>query len=201
MKLFTALVAATLLLFSCNHSTVTPPPKNADQTPQALQDGKTDILSSRSRMSILDELYEELTAANPALKQLRTDIAALYEQENAAGEVFNNYNGKSVGYYDAATTQAASLTDTVLQQKMMALLNTSQQKYAAKTAELNALRSVIAANNISIRDKQTVLKIALTLPLIEQYQSNHLPDKKTLSDFAAKQNKVITAIDSLNPLK
>jgi hypothetical protein len=57
----------------------------------------------------------------------------------------------------------------------------------------------MSANGATLRDHHSVLKIVLTLPLIEQYQDNCKPNKVELEDVIQFQEKLIQRTDSLTP--
>ncbi|GAB2670787.1 hypothetical protein GCM10027036_25140 [Flavihumibacter cheonanensis] len=50
---------------------------------------------------------------------------------------------------------------------------------------------------MTISDLHNVLKIIRTLPLIDKYQNDNIPNTKSLEDYLKKQDKVITIADTL----
>lgn len=190
-------VLLLLLPFSCSNTDN----KAIAETPKALKgSGEYEIESFRwsAKVNLVQELYSELSAKTPELKKLNEDVKALLEkQQNLYGK-FDEYDGKSTSYYGNANSFAGSVADSTLRARMQQLINASKQKYEGLTAELNALNKQIAANNSSIADQHTALKLVLTLPLMEQYQKQHLPAKKDYKDAIATQNKTLKNIDGLN---
>ena len=195
---FTVFICVSLLI-SCGDRQQENKPETAKETPKALQDENLEIKSfSRSSNDLLEDLYQELVNKTPSLKKLEKDIIDISPKTGILEEKYNAYNTKSFSYYTAASLKAASINDSVLKQKMIDLITNSKNKYSKKTKELNQLLKQISENNTTINDRHAVLKIVLTLPLIEKYQNDNLPDKKELKDLINQQGKLIEHIDSLS---
>jgi hypothetical protein len=75
----------------------------------------------------------------------------------------------------------------------------SSNKYAAKTAELNSLLKQISKNDATMSDHHTVLKIVLTLAMIEKYQDDNKPKTAACKDVIDRQQRLISRTDSLTP--
>jgi len=83
--------------------------------------------------------------------------------------------------------------------KIIELITTSGKKYTSKTAEINSLIKLISKNGSTLNDQHIILKIVLTLPLIEKYQDDNKPNKKEFKDLINEQEKLILRADSLTP--
>jgi hypothetical protein len=170
------------------------------ETPKALQDSKLDLISySRSGTDLVEELYLELAVKSPALKKLEEELDANNNKLNDVNDLFNKYNNKSVSYYNSAGNMANSITDSLLRKKMASIIQTSKAGYSKKTAELNNLLDIIASNRASLNDIHSVLKIVLTMPEIEKYQSDKLPGDKEFKDLIREQEKLIEQTNKLIP--
>ena len=181
-------------LFSCSNEKS----ENHHVNPKAFQDNKKTDFKSYSRPSdITEELYQELVSNNPELQKLEDQLNAFNPKE--AKSKFNNYNSKSSSYYDAANHKIAALSDSVLKEKMMNLMASSSQQYDTNTAELNSLITQVSKNGTTIRDQHTVLKIMLTLPLLEEYQKVNKPKKNELMELINQQLHLIQRLDTLTP--
>lgn len=182
------------ILFYCGSNTTDSVP--GQETPKALQD---DVLSyKRSGKSLMEDLYDELVTKSPELKTLEDNLDILRKKETDLKEAFDKYDSKSHHYYNS-TARANSISDSLLRKKIEALLTSSQKKYSAKKSEIGSLLAAAASNNASLQDHHLVLKIVLTLPLMEEYQNDNLPDGKNYSEFTADQKKVIKEIGKLTP--
>lgn len=171
------------------------------ETPKALQDEKSEVeyYSSFRSGNLVDNLYQELVGKTPALKQLEDDLKAINPKANEANDRFQSYDRKSTDYYSSANQHASEISDSLLKNKMLALIAANNQQYSAQTAELRSLLNSISKNSTSLRDQQTVLKIVLTMSLIEKYQAENKPDKKIFKDLIDQQGKLLQRIDSLSP--
>lgn len=170
-----------------------------EETPKTLQDHTLDVSGYSRSGDLTEELYEEVVDKIPALKQLEKDIEALKQQTNQVTGKFNQYNSKSNHYYSSADYKASAITDSLLRQKMNALIAGSRKKYSEKNADINAVLKQISDNSVTINDHHTVLKIMLTLPLIEKYQDDYKPGKETFEAFKLQQEKLLEQIDQSIP--
>ncbi len=185
-------ITCITMLVSCGNrqqanNTITKP-----ETPQALQDGNSELKSfTRSSNDLTEELYQELVDKTPALKKLEEDINALQPKQSVVEETYNKYVGKSSMYYANASTKASTIKDSLLKRKIINLITNSNNQYINKTKNLTSLLHHISGNTSSLVDHHLVLKIVLTLPLIEKYQNDNPPDKKEFKDLIYKQEKLI----------
>jgi hypothetical protein len=169
------------------------------ETPKALQDGNLEIKSYSRSGNLTEELYQELVDKNPALKKLEEDLAAYSPKPNELNEKFQQYDNKSNNYYRSASDKASTITDSLLRMKIISLIKTSTKKYSTKTAGLHSLLGQISKNGATLNDHHSVLKIVLTLPVIEKYQDDNNSGKKEFKDFINQQENLILQIDSLTP--
>ena len=190
-----AIFFSVLLLISCDS-------KQKDvkvETPDALQDDKLEIKSYRSSGNLTEELYQDLVKAKPELKRLEDELDGSKSKPDELNEIFNNYNYKSNSYYRSANLVSNSITDSVLKIKISELITKSSKRYDQNIGELNSLIKQIALNNTTLNDHHAVLKIVMTLPLIEKYQKDNLPSTKDFKDVIKHQDNIIELIDSLTP--
>jgi len=196
--ILSALFALTFLV-SCDIGQ-TEKNKTAEQeTPQALQEDNIVIKSYSRTGDLIEVLYQELVDKNPELKALEEDLDVFRPKSQGITDKFNQYNYKSNTYYSAANNKASEISDSLLKTKIISLLTKSNDKYSTKTAELNSLLKQISKNKATLNDHHTVLKIVLTLPLIEKYQNDHKPNKVEFNDMIKQQEKLILQTDSLIP--
>ena len=197
-KNFFGTIFILTLLFSCGGGR-TNDNATKQETPKALQDSKLEIKSYSRSGDLTEELYQELVDKTPALKKLEDDLDAFRPKPNDINEKFNQYNSKSNSYYSSANYKATAITDSLLRMKIVALITTSNKQYSTKTAELNSLLQQISKNGATLNDHHSVLKIVLTLPIIEKYQDDNKPDKKEFKNLINEQENLILRTDSLTP--
>jgi hypothetical protein len=199
IKKFIGTVFILTLLFSCGNKQIGDNATTKQETPKALQDDKLEIKSYSRSGDLTEELYQELVGKNPALKKLEDDLDAFRPKPNELTDKFNKYDSKSNSYYSSANYKAAAITDSLLRMKILSLITTSNKQYSTKTAELNSLLKQIAKNGATLNDHHSVLKIVLTLPMIEKYQDDNKPDKKEFKNLIKQQEDLIERTDSLTP--
>jgi predicted transcriptional regulator len=190
-------ILISVMLLSCGGQTDKEPTKQ--ETPQALQDEKLDIKSYGRSGDLTEELYQELVDKMPALKKLEDDIDAFEPKPNDIKDKFNKYDSKSNSYYSSSNYKASAISDSLLKAKIISLITASNKKYTNKTAELNSLLKQISKNGATLNDHHSVLKIVLTIPIIEKYQDDNKPSKKEFKDLISEQVKLILQTDSLTP--
>jgi hypothetical protein len=193
------IISLTIFVFSgCGHKKNKQDAKQ--ETPEALQESKLDIISySRSGNDLVEKLYRELAGKSTELQKLGADLDEYNDKLDNVNELFSKYNGKSDSYYSSAGNMANSISDSLLRKKMKTFISTSIDKYDKKTAELNALLKLISQSNANLRDVHTVLKIVLTLPEIEKYQNDKLPSNNEFKQLTKEQEKIIEEVKKLTP--
>ena len=188
-----------VLLVSCGGGQTENNKPTQQETPKALQDSKLEIKSYSRSGDLTEELYQELVGKTPSLKKLEDDLDAFIPKPNDLKDKFNQYDSKSNSYYNSANYKATAISDSLLKKKIISLIMTSNNKYSAKTAELNMLLKQISKDGATLNDHHSVLKIVLTLPMIEKYQDDNMPNKKEFKDLINQQEKLIIQTDSLTP--
>ncbi|MBL0098507.1 MAG: hypothetical protein IPP46_20030 [Bacteroidetes bacterium] len=196
---FMGVLLIVMLTVSCDNGKTENNPSVTHNTPKALKEDKLDIKSYSRSGDLTEELYQELVDKTPALEQLEEDLYAIKQKPNALSNTFYNYDSKSTGYYSSANYKSNSISDSLLRMKINKLIATSSKHYSAKTADLNALLKEIAKNAVTLNDQHLVMKIVLTLPLIEKYQDEHKPDKSDFIDVKGQQEHLIERVDSITP--
>ena len=191
-------ISSILLIFSCNGNKREN--KNSEvQNPEALQDGiKLKSLTKRGR-NLIDELYAELVEKTPELKKLETELETFQETPLETQNIFYNYNGKSSQFYGNATVFANQITDSLSKKRILALIKKSNDKYDSQSKEIDELVKVISNSQNSIQDNHNILKIVLTIPLIEKFQIENLPKKEQFLETNAKQKELNKKITNKTP--
>ena len=86
-----------------------------------------------------------------------------------------------------------------MKQKIINLITKSQDKYVSQKAELENLVGTINKKRNEINNYHTALKIILTIPLIEQYQKQHLPNKSPFEKLIEKENQLLEKTKRITP--
>jgi hypothetical protein len=199
--------ALIFLLFSNNNCTNSYAGESKKkETPKALADDASDIrLSSKdfggSSGNLVEDLYEELADNNGELKNLDRDIAGVNRERGSLQDKFNVLDNKSNRYYMAANTMANNLRDSVLKRKVTTLISNSNSQFYQLTSSVRNLIQQINTASVSLSDYYTVLKIARTIPVMEKYQQESMPDKKEFELLLRQFNEIIKRTDELSNKK
>ena len=192
------LLAATINIIACiqpNKSS-----KQQQKTPKALEDKNTsfEIASKRGYDDLVESLYTELTEKNAELKKFEAAIDGLEKSQNDSSASFVNYNAKNQSYFHAVDRHIEQIKDSVLREKIKSVIAESFTRYNTLLTSNNRLFKYIQQKNIELTDLHTILKITKTLPLIEKYQADNLPDTNSLKGAAIQVDETIKQINTIS---
>ena len=191
-------LAAIMLLISCNgRKEQNEVPKV--QNPEALQD-KSELRSlTRKGSDLVDELYAELVEKSPELKELEKELADFEEVPSVTQNLFYRYDVKSNQFYANANGFASDIKDSISKKKILDFIENSSKKYDSKTKELQALVNEIADSHNTINDNHTILKIVLTLGILEKYQNENLPKTDKFLETIEMQKQLNAKVTAKTP--
>lgn len=181
-----------LALVSCENN-------RTQQTPKALtiQSPSFDYTSKRGYDDLVESLYKELVSQNIDLKKLEDKIDALQKSKGDTLNLLNQFTEKNQSYFNSVDDHISGIQDSLLRDKMKALIANNLAKYNASIVRHNELLQLIQAKNLTINDLHKILKIVRTLALMEQYQRDNLPDIRSLEGYVKRQDDVINYADTL----
>ena len=179
------------------------PPK--ETLPKALSESASGIeidsyVISKRGYNLVEDLYAELVSKNSDLQQLEKNIANLQKEKVTQTQVFFEFNQKSLNYYQSATSEVNGIKDSILKQKMLSIIMGHQEKYKGQTLHFLNLIENTAVNENTINDYHAILKIVLTIPLIEKYQKNSMPNDTGTTSFIQKQNAQIQKLENMTKI-
>lgn len=183
-----------ILLISCRENETIHVSK---EEPKAFEEKTIEIGRFRKGGDLVDDLYQELVEKSPELKALENELSEINPRDTTA--IFYNYDQKSDDYYNSVESHINGIRDSVMKQKMINLITKSNDKYTSQKAELLSLIKTINLKRSEINDYHNVLKIVLTIPLIEQYQKQHLPNKSPFEKVIEKENQLLEKTKSITP--
>ena len=190
--------SSTFIFVSCSgnqRENITSEQKN----PEALQDDLKMRGLYSNRENLVEELYTELVEKNPELKKLETDLQTFQNEPAETKNVFQNYNAKSTNFYEDAKDITNRITDSLNKKRILALIKKSNDQYYSKSSEINELVKQISVSQNTVEDNHTLLKIVLTIPLIEKYQKENLPQKKPFFETLNKLKELDKEIKQKTP--
>lgn len=184
------------MLASCQNNRIQEKPQK--ETPKALEEKSYyDVVSGRGGENILEGLYSELVTKDVALKKLEEKLEDLNSSEGDSSASFKRFDSKTLAYFSSAERHVAEIGDSLLRDKMKLLVAGNLTKYKSQIARHDELLKAIEARRMRIADLYIVLKIVKTLPLMEKYQKDNLPETDPLEGFIKQQDRTISMVDSL----
>ena len=186
-----------LALVSCNSNRTQDKPKQ--EIPKALEDKSSsyEIISKRGYDDLVESIYNELVSKNIDLKKLEDKIDELNKSKNDTTNLFDKFNERNQSYYSSANGHISEIKDSLLRDKMKVLIANNLTNYNSSIARHNELLKIIDVKNLRISDLHNILKIVKTLPLIEKYQKDNLPNKNSFDDYINRQEETIKLADTL----
>jgi hypothetical protein len=191
-----AIFTSVLFLSSCYQK-----PKKLDDdnfktiTPQALDNrGESDIVSSYSKRSgndLVQELFEEACTNDEKLGQLVKKIIGIEEIRRDSLLVYQRYLQNNSQYFGQAANYIAQINDTALKVQVQDLIRTLEAKQNARIGQHKLIADNIDNKASVLNDQLLVLKLVVTMPMIENYQRNKLPDIKSLRYVNAQYDSLI----------
>lgn len=194
MRKFLFIAIVPTLVLSCKSH------KQQHDVPKALdeQKGSYSLVSKRSYEDIIESLYSELADQTPALKKLEDDIDALNSSKDDSLEVFKKFDSKNQNYYSSAQTHIGIIQDSLLQEKIKTLIQSSLSNYSSLTSSHNSILKSITSRETRLSDLHVVLKIIKTLPVITKYQKSNLPNTKSLEGYSKELANTINEAEKLS---
>lgn len=183
-----------ILLISCRENETI---NRRTEEPKAFEETSIEIGRFRKGGDLVDDLYQELVEKSPELKALENELSELNPRDTA--NIFYNYDQKSDDYYNSVESHISGIRDSAMKQKMINLIKKSSDKYSSQKADLENLVNTINKRRTEITNYHTALKIILTIPLIEQYQKQHLPNKSPFEKVIEKENQLLKKTKSIMP--
>jgi hypothetical protein len=190
------LLSLTVLIYCGSKPDTT---TTAQEIPKALQEERLEISYKRSGDNLMEELYKELVDKTPELKKLEDDIDTYKPQLGELKEEFDNYDTKSNQYYSSSEYRITSIADSSLRKRLEIVLTSSKKQYLTNKEELNSLLRLLQENDVALHDHHIALKVMLTLPIIERYQTENLLNKTGFKELIKEQRTLIKATDELTP--
>lgn len=184
-------------IFSCSQSQTKDQTKT--ETPKALEDNNSsfDLVSKRGPENLVESLYNELAKKDAELMKLEATMASLAKSKDDSTGMFISFNSKNQSYFNSAEQHVTEIKDSILRGKIKNLLSDQLLKYNSQIGNHSKLLESIERNQISISDLYTALKVVKTLPLIDKYQKDNLPDTKPLEGYKKLQEGPIKLLDTL----
>jgi hypothetical protein len=202
MKSSLILFACMLLAFaSCTESR--PQEKPGPGVPKVLQNDESismDIVkkgSKRRAANILEGVYAELEERTPELIQLENEIVDLNRSRHDSTNRYRQFWEKNDDYFKEANNYAGEIRDSLLRTRLKDLIAASMARYHSTISRHEDIMKTLDHKKNTLDDLFTALRVIRTLPIMEQYQRESLPDIKSLSGYQQRLDQAIKHADTL----
>ncbi|MEX1132156.1 MAG: hypothetical protein WEC15_02930 [Flavobacteriales bacterium] len=169
------------LLVACG-----PTPQEEAGIPQAFQDKtilkdiKGSALRSEYGSDLVEELFAEAVQRDTALARLVLDLDSEPRLHAEGTEAFHLFNEHIAGYHGDAQQHYNSIQDTVLRVAATRADSTAQARFQQLVAGHRRTLSKYDSLAIRNQDLLSLLKLRLSLNVLEAYRDKNLPDKALL---------------------
>jgi hypothetical protein len=173
--------------------------KEKQETPKALKDegSSSEISSIRVNEDMVESLYSELADKTPELKDLEQNIESVSKSKKDSIESYKKYAEKNKEYFSSTKRNIEKISDSVLRDKIKMIISNSLARYNSKILKHEDLLKSIDLKTITVEDLHTYLKIVLTLPVMDNYQTDNIPKTKSLEGLSKHLDQTINQIDTL----
>lgn len=182
-RVFIPLVLA-VGLFSCSNKTQTPE-EVQNETPEAIdEDYGIDWSSSYKRgyhVNIIERLYEEAVEKNVEVGKINESILlanSFYEDSLVDYKKYINLNEE---YWTIANDYISAISDSTLRNELKSIFDKAEVEYCESKKDLLYLNDKIALEKQHFDNQVNLLKLMVTLPMIQNYQVNEIPDSSTMN--------------------
>jgi hypothetical protein len=201
---FTLLLCALVVLSSCSDKET--PTQQLTQTPKALTKGNMELSDmSIGRFSysqdLITELYEEAVDNNKKLADLDQRLKQIADIRKDSLELFYEYSRSNERYWNEVTRYTSQLTDSTLRASVNEIFSTLRKDYEKSMAYHDSLNSNIKLQMAELQQQSIVLKLAVTLPMMLNYQINEMPSEKPLENVLNEYTELINATKAQSELK
>jgi hypothetical protein len=167
--------------------------------PEALQDNKSksaDYFKRRPDDDLVEELYREKLKTSPALQSIEEIIGMLEQSKRDSTEVFHDFANKNNSYFSSAGNKRNTILDSLLKKEIDAILVRSKSRYENSISNLKNADSLLNSKPTAVNDRYLVLKILISLGMMEEYRKDNLPSTKPIQVIINEYDRLLNRQDS-----
>lgn len=181
-----------LVLFSCSDVEVkNDQEQQKKELPKALDGGDILDYSSYRRVSLINQIYEDLLSENQELRDLEKKLGDLSDNKVEIVAEFRSFFETNDLYYQEGSNLVNEISNDLLSQQADSLLGASQLKYSKKINLATSLMDEIDTLSVQINDYRILLKLIVTLPHIEEFQNQKYPSNSLLKKLIDEQKTLL----------
>ena len=194
MKSIYIFCLATLL--SCNSKRNDQQQNNIPETLQGNKKSSVAIFSKRGFDDLVDDLYSEKLEKDQVLKKIDRELKELRENLDDSISDFSNFKEKNNNYYSSANQHLGNIHDSTLNNEIRLILTNSKNRFTQKISYLSSLEKLLNEQENTATDKYAVIKILITLGMMESYQ-DAAPLAKPIESVLNKFKSINKEMDSI----
>ena len=172
---------------------------NLAETPEVLNEDKTDLslsYSKRRGKDIIQQLFDEALSKDEKLRSVNSKIIEINEIKADSLKNFNTYIQNNQNYWSSLNQYVGQLNDTTLRAELKNFIEALESRYDKKIAPLDSVAKLIDTREKSLRDQEILMKIVVTAPMMKNYQQTELPDIHAMTSV---QKGLDTLINDIRP--
>ncbi len=146
---------------------------------------------------LVEQLYQQEVKINDALETIQNDMEAFYKKRNIVLEKYNNYVNYNNRYYEDAKNNANRIKSIHTKQKIIDELSISEANYKIKLNDWYNTITTLNNNEKELTDLHQLLKIKITIAIIESYQTKELPSTTEAKSANTELIKIIEKIKAI----
>lgn len=205
MKKIAWSIITLLALNSCGKKTPklqTQPIAPTEQTPEVLEEKELfsgSMEFKRGYSNILEDLFQEAVEKNLLLEDLKANIKNFEKQKQDSLQPYYTYLHNNKNYWSSANSLIDKINDSTLNASLKKQFKKLEVNYQSSIKSLTDEKELINKKEKVFQDKYSVLKLMVTLNMIENYQKNEKPSLKTLENIKSDQEKIIEQTEKNTP--
>jgi hypothetical protein len=160
--------------------------------PEALDNNKARSygFSKSSPRDVVDRLFDELIENDTALQTLHERISSLKREKGDSLYTYHKFSSNNEDFYSSAKMHLNNVRDSSLRSTLKSMVNTSELKYKQKKDRFIKSESLIDTSIVQINDRLELLKMLMTIPVMERYQRDNLPSEVPFDSLLKKMQQL-----------
>jgi hypothetical protein len=156
-----------------------------NQTPKVLDDSKleTPSYSKRNSPDIILELFNEAISKDSELKSLNDKINEIDRIKIDSLNPYRDYIQTNDTYWASVYNYLSQLSDSTLKRDFKEAFRKMEAKYKSMISNHNYVVNKIDSKTVTLNDYEILMKLAITAPMMNNYQINEKPDLKSLNNL------------------
>jgi hypothetical protein len=173
-----------------------------DQTPEVLDNSKPEIssISKRYASDIVQDLFNEAISKDPKLKVLTEKMDEIGKIKNDSLKPLRDYFQNNDNYWESANRYIGQLSDSLLKNELKEIIKDLESDYRKSISNHNFVIKSLDDRTHALNDREILMKLLLTFPMITNYQKNELPDLNSLNNLMRMYDTIIKETDEYSDI-